>query len=53
VAHSGLRTERIRIPRGGHFQDVRGEFASADLFEELFSSTSKHFSYEYSAVVGC
>ena len=38
---------------GGHFQDVRGKFASAVLFEKLLSLTSKHFSYEYSDVVGC
>jgi len=48
-----LRSERIRIPRAGHFQDVREELASADLFEKLLSLTSKHFTYEYSAVAGC
>ena len=54
MAHSGLRSERIRIPRGGgHFQDARGGLASADLFEKLLSLTSKHFTYEYSVVVGC
>ena len=27
MAHRGLRSERIRIPKG-HFQDVRGKFAN-------------------------
>ena len=44
MAHdSGLRSERIRNPRGGgHFQDVGGGFASDDLFKKLLSLASEH-----------
>jgi len=55
VAHSGLRLEHIIIPRGGAFSGRQGGFASADLFdfEKLLSLTSKHFSYDNSALAGC
>ena len=46
MAHSGLRSERVRILRGGTFSGRQGGFASADLFEKLLPLTSKHFSYD-------
>ena len=50
VVHSGLRSERIRIPRGGDISGRQGGIASADLLEKLLSLTSRHIRYEYSAV---
>ena len=48
MAHSGQRSSQ----GGGGIFRTSGGFASADLFDKLLSLTSKHFSYEYSAVAG-